>query len=154
MLTAPPGTPETITSCLKSDHDRLDRLLEETVSAFERGDLRALRLRFPEFAHHLRDHMRFEEEFMFPIVERTLCNAEGPICVMRRDHREIEDRLAGMAAALYLGDIAAFRDEHLALTLSLENHNGREERVLYPAIDRILDDKARARLIEEIQLHL
>lgn len=154
MLTAPPAIPGSITSCLKSDHDRLDRLLEETVSVLERRDLRALRLRFPELARQLRDHMRFEEEFMFPIVERTLCNAEGPTCVMRRDHQEIEDRLAGMTAALYLGDLAAFRDEHLALTLSLENHNGREERVLYPAIDRILDDDARARLVEDIRLHL
>jgi iron-sulfur cluster repair protein YtfE (RIC family) len=154
MLTSPREIPETITECLKADHDRLDRLLEETVAVLERGDLRGLRLRFPEFARHLRDHMRFEEDFMFPVVERTLCHAEGPICVMRRDHREIEDRLAAMAAALYLGDTTAFRDEHLALVMSLENHNGREERVLYPAIDHILDDAARARLVEEIRLHL
>lgn len=145
---------QTITECLKADHLRLDRLLDETFETVARGDLRGARVRFPEFARHLRDHMRFEEEFMFPIVERTICAAEGPICVMRRDHREIEDRLAGMQAALYLGDLAALRAEHEALVMTLENHNGREERVLYPAIDRVLDDAARARLVDDIRLHL
>jgi hemerythrin superfamily protein len=145
---------QTITECLKADHQRLDRLLDETFETVARGDLHGARLRFPEFARHLRDHMRFEEDFMFPIVERTICAADGPICVMRRDHREIEDRLAGMQAALYLGDVDALRAEHEALVLTLENHNGREERVLYPAIDRVLDDAARSRLVEDIQLHL
>lgn len=145
---------QTITDCLKADHHRLDQLLEETLAALERGDLGQLRVRFPEYARHLRDHMRFEEEFMFPVVERVLCNAEGPVCVMRRDHQELSDRLVGMAAALYIGAIDAFRDELLSLTLSLENHNGREERVLYPAIDRLLDDGARAQLVEDIRLHL
>lgn len=145
---------QTITDCLKADHHRLDQLLEETLAALERGDVEQLRVRFPEYARHLRDHMRFEEEFMFPVVERMLCNAEGPVCVMRRDHQELNDRLVGMSAALYLGALPAFREELLALTLSLENHNGREERVLYPAIDRLLDDAARTQLVEDIRLHL
>jgi iron-sulfur cluster repair protein YtfE (RIC family) len=154
MLIAPRESPDTVTACLRSDHERLDRLLEEIESAGERRDLAGIELRFPAFARHLRDHMRFEEEYMFPVVEQALCSAEGPIAVMRHDHQEIEDRLAAMSAAIYLRDLAAFAAEHETLLWILSNHNGREERVLYPAIDRMLDDAARARMVEHIRLNL
>jgi iron-sulfur cluster repair protein YtfE (RIC family) len=126
------------TACesLESDHRQIIQLLEEAVAAVATGDLRTVRLRFPEFACRLRNHMRYEEDHVFPVVELTLCHAEGSVCVLRRDHREIEDRLVAMTSALYLGDLGAFSLEHQELNWLLENHLGREERVLYPAMAR------------------
>lgn len=143
----------TVTACFAAAHHRLDRLVAEVSDSVSGSDLRAARFYFKELARHLRSHLYFEETFMFPLLEMA-CGANGPMCVLRREHEEIESRLGGLQASLFLGSLADVRAELAALVATLENHNGREERVLYPMIDRELDDHARGDLIAAIQLHL
>jgi iron-sulfur cluster repair protein YtfE (RIC family) len=151
MLTAHHDSLETVTGCLHSDHERLERLLREAGDAVEGGDVAAIERQCLELGIQLRNHMKFEDRFLFPIVER-LCGVAAPTCVLRREHLDIEDRLVGLSCAIYLSDLAAIRAEFAELVSTLASHHGREERVVYPLVDRSLDDTARSRLVDDILL--
>jgi hemerythrin-like domain-containing protein len=144
---------ESAAACLEADHARLDGLRALVLEAVEERELELAQVYLSQLSAVLRCHLRVEEDLVFPILERSVCHV-GPVCVLRREHRDLEDRLTAMSAALDLGDTCALLDEHQAFVELLENHRGREERLLYPAIDRILDPVARAQLVRHIRMLL
>lgn len=141
-----------VNEALSWDHDRLDEL---ESAAFERragGDLAAARELFCDFAAGLRRHIGFEEELLFPAFEEKagMPPTEGPTAVMRAEHREIETLLGRIEAAIgEPGSPAeALRGD---LKMVLDEHNFKEEQVLYPATDDLLGGGEADRLVERMQ---
>jgi iron-sulfur cluster repair protein YtfE (RIC family) len=137
MSTAPQL--ESATRMLGADHDRLDNLLDEAFSALGRDPALARRS-FASFAEGLRRHIEIEDQLLFPAFERQAgMQGVGPTAVMRREHREVETRLARIGAALaeLVPSVLGVREELAALRALLADHHYREERILYPACDGI-----------------
>ena len=142
-----PTTPGTaVTASLRTDHLRLDALLKEAIAALARNDARPATATFGAFASGLRRHIEVEDELLFPPFERrTGMRDAGPTNVMRRDHKDIERRLTSISAALHDGLLpVSVGGEMRALAALLDDHNVREEEILYPWCDRVLDESERA----------
>ncbi len=142
---------ETVTGFFQEDHRRLDRIFEELLQAFKdgTGEVRDL---FDRFDAGLRQHIGWEENLLFPLFEqRTGMSVGGPTEVMRGEHRQIEQVLTGLQQGVEQEDAQALDQDREALADILGAHNVKEEQVLYPSIDNLLDDSTCRELFAKIR---
>jgi hemerythrin-like domain-containing protein len=140
----------TVLAHLAADHARLDDLFDDASSEVGAGDFARARARFASFADGLERHIAMEERVLFPLFDAR-AGMPGPTLVMRREHRQIEQLLALAAAALAVGDGATYAAEAASLAAILQAHNMKEERILYPRTDALLDDDERAELVAALE---
>jgi regulator of cell morphogenesis and NO signaling len=148
----PPGVQRGILEALAWDHDRLDSLERAAFRARESGDLQSAFDLYSEFAAGLRRHIGFEEDLLFPAFEARagLPPTAGPTAVMRREHREIRellDRIDGSIADAASSPEALRARFHAVM----EEHNEKEEGVLYPSVDELLGPDEADLLVRRIQ---
>jgi hemerythrin-like domain-containing protein len=138
--------PQSITTALSWDHDRIDHLFEEAATMVSDGELERAEHTFAEAFRDLLRHIAYEEGVLFPFL---LAHAPvtGPIAVMRREHAEIQATLERMTLALAHGQGAAFLEACETLEDVLGRHNEKEERVLYPLADRLASRPDAERLL-------
>src|SRR5262245_3272100 len=139
---AVPAGADSVAQILGSDHRRLDSILADAKRRLAAGDLPHAAARFSEFREGLERHIVAEEEVLFPALEALDgAAADGPARVMRSEHAEIRRLLAEVAASLACGGDERHTTPLAALTARIYAHNGKEERVLYPAADRLARDR-------------
>lgn len=147
-----------ITAFLQEDHKRLDQLWEEQREALGSGDFKRAREFFSAFSSGLRLHIRMEEEGLFPVFEeKSGLREAGPTWVMRQEHREIEALLDQIGKVLaQQGDSSPawqrVREVAGSLEALLKSHNQKEEQVLYPMSDRLLEEGERRALVQRMQI--
>jgi hemerythrin-like domain-containing protein len=80
-----------------------------------------------------------EEEVLFPAFEAaTGMTDSGPTFVMRMEHDQMRGLLDQMGAALERGDQNALLDQGDTLLMLIQQHNQKEEGMLYPMSERAL----------------
>jgi regulator of cell morphogenesis and NO signaling len=131
------------------DHDRLDRIL----GAFQKTKAESLeraKTLFSEFESGLRRHIVWEEEILFPAFEeQTGMKNMGPTAVMRMEHYEIKEFLDQIRQKLQKADIQTESAEKDLIGV-LTSHNQKEEKILYPWIDRSISKDARTEMIAKM----
>lgn len=135
---------------LERDHGEIDRLFDEFQEAKNTGSV-APRASFREFDDRLRRHIDWEEEFLFPVFERrTDEQVEGrPTVIMRHEHEQIRMYLGLISNALERDEAPrAYED---ALLTTLQEHNRKEETLLYPWFDRELTEEETEAVLREIK---
>jgi iron-sulfur cluster repair protein YtfE (RIC family) len=134
---------QTITAFYEQDHDRLDELFK-TFQRLKRSDFPKAEEAFKEFKFGLQRHIVWEEDLLFPLWEKETGITEGgATSVMRTEHRQIEQHLEAIHRKVVDQNPDSDREEQALLTL-LGSHNMKEERVLYPGIDRVTSAEERA----------
>jgi iron-sulfur cluster repair protein YtfE (RIC family) len=133
---------QTVTAYLMADHRRLDGLMETCKGQAEKGDMKGAGATFAEFRAGLMRHIKIEERLLFPEFEAAtgLDRGGGPTGVMRLEHTEII-RLLDLIEGLFEGQAPSapeFDSLRSALIGLLHEHNGKEERILYPMTDRMV----------------
>ncbi len=125
---------ETAGRVLEHDHHRIDDRFAAFAASLPEGWIDAAA--FHEAADALRHHIYVEEELHFPALRAA--GLLAPVLVMLREHGEIWDLLDLISTALADGDDATARASWPPLAHLLEQHNAKEERILYPAGDQML----------------
>ncbi len=98
---------------------------------------------FARFATLMERHLRMEEEVLFPAFEEaTGMRGMGPTEVMRHEHRQMRALLSDMAAAVNEGRFDALFDLGDTLLMVIQQHNVKEEGMLYPMAEQHLGDWA------------
>ena len=140
----------TVTDHYGHDHDRLDNLLEQFEHRNE-TDPAAASTFLAEFKSGLERHIGWEEEILFPIFEnKTGMREVGPTAVMRWEHTQIKDFLLKIHGRLAQQQ-RALKEDVQALKDLLQMHNHKEENILYPAVDSMLEPENRARIFAEME---
>jgi iron-sulfur cluster repair protein YtfE (RIC family) len=140
----------TISTFFGEDHDRLDGLFKEFQS-LKRTDFPRAKEAFKAFKFGLQRHIVWEEDLLFPLWEdKTGMSEGGPTQVMRREHRQIGDCLEAIHQKVADQNPDSDQEEQ-ALLGWLGNHNLKEERVLYPAIDDVANDQERERVFQAMK---
>ena len=138
---------ESISAALESEH----RCIDERFKRFEEGlaSGHVVAEPFEEAAKVLHRHIYIEEEVLFPAVEAR--GLVGPTAVMAMEHGEICRFLGGIRDLIQeKASPGRIQGSFKALRSLLEEHNFKEERVLYPNADRILgQDDVRAVVEDE-----
>lgn len=127
----------TASAFMTKDHRECDTEWVTVEAAADRGDLAAAREAFAAFDNKMQRHFGFEEQALFPAIEEAtgMTSGFGPTAVMRSEHEQMRRILATMAGALAGGDTAAVLDHGDTLLMLIQQHNLKEERILYPIAD-------------------
>jgi hemerythrin-like domain-containing protein len=108
-------------------------------AAADAGDGDAVRSCWQRFAGAFRRHLAMEEQLLFPAVEAATGMVDaGPTHVMRMEHEQMRSVLDQMAAAMERGDHQELLDQGDTLHILIQQHNVKEEGVLYPMAERAL----------------
>jgi hemerythrin-like domain-containing protein len=120
------------------DHRSCDELWTRVEAASEEG-AESIAAAWRRFDRSLRGHLAMEEEVLFPAFEAaTGMTDSGPTFVMRMEHDQMRGLLDQMGAALERGDQNALLDQGDTLLMLIQQHNQKEEGMLYPMSERAL----------------
>jgi hemerythrin-like domain-containing protein len=123
-----------------TDHRGCDSLWAKAEGALEKKSEGA-KAAFEAFSAAMRRHFAMEEEILFPAIEeRTGMVNQGPTAVMRSEHEQMRGVLDQMEQALEEGDLQAALDQGDTLLMLIQQHNIKEEGVLYPMADQVLGE--------------
>jgi hemerythrin-like domain-containing protein len=127
-----------ITSAMSGHHARCDHLfaVAETLAAQGRWD--EATSAFGVFGAEFDRHLRAEENVLFPAFESATGAVDGPTAVMRMEHERMRALLAQIGLALQAHDRQRIDDYASTLVILMQQHNVKEEGVLYPMCDRAL----------------
>lgn len=128
----------TFSDFMSHDHGHCDALFaraEEVVESGDWGDAAAVH---GEFLLAMNHHFAMEEELLFPAFEEASGNASGPTAVMRHEHSQMRSLFEEMSEALAQQDVDAYLGVAETLLILMQQHNAKEEQILYPMSDRLL----------------
>jgi hypothetical protein len=128
----------TISNFLAPDHKRCDTLFAAAESAVSNGDWDSAIPEFSRFRDAMLHHFAMEEEVMFPAFETRTGMKQGPTAVMRSEHRQMTGLFDSMVGALARKDSNAYLGDADTLLIIMQQHNVKEEQMLYRMADQAL----------------
>lgn len=128
----------TISDFLAPDHKRCDELFAAAEAAAAKGDWDEAAAGFGCFRTALLHHFAMEEEVMFPAFETRTGMKQGPTAVMRNEHRQMTALLDQLSDAMANRDANAYLGESDTLLILMQQHNVKEEQMLYRMADQAL----------------
>ncbi len=140
----------TIVQYMTRDHRRCDELFAGVEEAVNRGEWSRAAQLLPAFAQAMDRHLRIEEELLFPAFEHRSGITGGPTEVMRAEHARLRALLEELHQALDRRDPEDYLGVSETVLIMMQQHNLKEEQVLYSMLDGILADQAPA-LLEQAE---
>jgi len=126
-----------ISHYLTTEHRACDDLFAKAESAAAEKNWEAAEKAFLEFANETLLHFKKEEEEFFPTFEAKTGNAEGPTNVMRFEHDQVRGLIGKIADAIEKQDRDAYLSLSESMMILLQQHNMKEEQMLYAMADRV-----------------
>ncbi len=128
-----------ISSFMSDDHHRCDELFASAEHLVDGAQWDQAKNAVTKFLEAMEEHFLMEEETLFPQFEAASGNAMGPTQVMRHEHQQMRQLFAQMQTALQNKDNNNFLGASETLLILMQQHNMKEEQILYPMTDRFLD---------------
>ncbi len=131
---------ETISSFLTQDHRACDEEFASMENAVASEDWIDANTKLIKFTRDLLHHFDMEEKVMFPAFEAKTGMTQGPTAMMRMEH----DQMRGLLEDLKT-DVNATNKNHFfgvseSLMMLIQQHNMKEEQMLYAMADSHLSD--------------
>jgi len=104
-----------------------------------------------EFANMTLLHFKKEEDTIFPAFEEQTGSAQGPTQVMIFEHEQVRGLIGKLAEAIENRDRDAYLSMAESMMILLQQHNMKEEQMLYAMCDRIIPREKRDDLLEIIK---
>lgn len=128
----------TILEFLGSDHRACDDLFASAEAAAAQKNWDSARSLFGQFQAAMAHHLAMEEDVLFPAFESRTGMSSGPTEVMRMEHAQMRDLMQEMAKAVAAGNQDSYLGLSETLNMLMQQHNLKEENMLYPMSDRVL----------------
>ncbi|HSJ80433.1 MAG TPA: hemerythrin domain-containing protein [Thiobacillus sp.] len=128
----------TIVDFLGTDHRACDDLFASAEDAVAQKDWDSARRRFERFQTAMAHHLALEEDVLFPAFEARTGMRSGPTEVMRTEHAQMRGLLQEMAISLPNADHDRYLGLSETLNMLMQQHNLKEENMLYPMSDQVL----------------
>jgi len=106
---------------------------------------------FQSFHDRLEQHLAAEENILFPQFEQATGQTAGPTQMMRLEHNQMRQLLTDMDQAVTDQDDATWLGLSETLMMLIQQHNMKEQQILYPMTDQVFGDAA-ADLIKQMGL--
>lgn len=143
----------TIRSYMTDDHRHCDDLFAEAEQAVGKGNLEIAQATFGHFRSAVLAHFNTEEKTLFPTFEAKTGMTMGPTQVMRMEHVQMRALMEEAADALKAGKTEDFLGLADTLLIMVQQHNMKEENMLYPMCDQHLSAELPA-ILERLELEL
>jgi hemerythrin-like domain-containing protein len=142
-----------ISELMTKDHRSCDDFLAVVEKAVTDQNWQLAQSAFPRLRGALLNHFEAEESILFPLFEKRTGMYQGPTQVMRGEHVQMRQLLAAAEAALAERDADDYNGNAETLLIMMQQHNVKEENILYPMCDQQLADQVDA-LLPELQQQL
>ncbi len=139
----------TIADHMTAAHRRCDEGLASAEDAVTKEQWSDAAQRWADFENSLALHLAREEKVLFPSFEQATGMTEGPTAVMRMEHDQMRDLFVRLSESVHAQNGSGFLDLSETLMVLIQQHNMKEEQMLYPMCDRSLSDTDR--IISEIE---
>lgn len=103
------------------------------------------------FANETLLHFKKEEDILFPAFEAQTGSAQGPTQVMKFEHEQVRGLIGKMAEAIEAQDKDAYLSLAESTMILLQQHNMKEEQMLYAMCDRVIPREKREELLEDMK---
>ena len=140
-----------ISSYMKQEHRECDTLFAETEQAIAEGHWEEANEKFLAFANETLRHFKKEEEALFPAFENATGMTQGPTQVMRYEHEQVRGLIGNMAQAIEKSDKDAALSLSESMMILLQQHNMKEEQMLYAMCDRQLPPELKETTLEAMK---
>lgn len=125
-----------LTRPLIAHHKLCDGLYADAEAAAHGGHWRECADALQLFRKEIEAHFATEEQVLFPAFEEATGMATGPTQMMRFEHGQMRELIGDMAAAQLRQDLEQFAGSGETLLILVQQHNMKEENILYPMCDR------------------
>ena len=132
----------TFTAYMGDDHHRCDELFAAAEQAVDSEQWPQAAAAHQGFIDAMEQHLKTEEELLFPAFEEESGMTMGPTSVMRHEHEQMRTLFAQMTQALQAQSSEDYLGASETLLIMMQQHNAKEEQMLYPMIDQTLAPQA------------
>ena len=139
----------TFRETMSGDHRQCDVLFAAVETAISQQAWDAADGAFVKYERAMLAHFKAEEDLLFPAFENRTGMRMGPTQVMRNEHAQMRELIGASRAALEARDAEDYSGYAETLLIMMQQHNMKEENVLYPMCDQQLGD-AQASLLPDI----
>lgn len=127
---------------MRDDHRACDHLFIEAENALAAKKSEDAKIFFESFYQATNHHFDMEERELFITFEKRTGMMGGPTQMMRYEHQQLRSLLESMRLALSENRNDDFFGIGESMMIMLQQHNMKEEQMLYPMIDRALESDA------------
>lgn len=139
----------TIKEYLTADHSRCDELFASMEDAAAK-DISTAKEAYELFAGETERHFQMEERVMFLEFEQKTGMTQGPTAMMRHEHAQMRNLIKEMGAAIEAKDKDKFFGNSETLMILMQQHNMKEEQMLYPMAQQHLSAESE-RIVDMMQ---
>lgn len=133
---------------MASDHRHCDEFFAKAEELIAEGSWEQGRDAFKAFHDATENHFTMEEGILFPNFEQRTGQTMGPTQMMRMEHTQMRQLMADMEAAVTYEDEERYLGLSETLMMVMQQHNMKEEQMLYPMTDQVFAGDAEATLRE------
>jgi hemerythrin-like domain-containing protein len=126
---------------LTNDHRECDEAFAEMEDAVA-GNSDDTLLKFEKFYDDLNNHFSMEEIVLFQALAQVSAIENNPAKLMEMEHEQMRELLSKMRKALEQKDKEKFFSASETLMILMQQHNMKEEQILYTLAQRHLEDDA------------
>jgi DUF438 domain-containing protein len=138
---------------MSADHRRCDDIFVDVEQAVSAGDWDRATTVYAQFQNAVLQHFAAEESLLFPAFEEKSGMYMGPTQVMRGEHVQMRELLDAARDALAAKDADDYSGNAETLLIMMQQHNMKEENILYPMCDQHLVDQVDA-LLPRLQFEI
>jgi len=126
---------ETISSFLTTDHRACDEEFANLENTVASDNWEESQKQLEKFTTDLLHHFDMEEKVMFPVFEEVTGMTQGPTMIMRMEHAQMRAILEDLKSDIEKKDKNHFFGVSESLMMLMQQHNMKEEQMLYKMAD-------------------
>ena len=139
-----------IAEYMSTDHHACDESFASAEAAALNSDWIGAQTAFEIFCNDMSRHFRMEEDVLFPAL-LAAGGPQGPVQMMHMEHAQMNDLIEQMTSALDNKNSREYGGLSETLLIIMQQHNLKEEQILYPIADRLLAAES-AKLIDRLEV--
>ncbi len=125
---------------LSKEHQHCDNLFAMAEEKIAEGDWNTGSLFFNDFYNALTLHFQKEEELLFPAFEQVSGNECGPTKIMLSEHAQFRTMIDQLKENVASTDQEGYMGNSETLFMLMQQHNAKEEQMLYTMADQLIPD--------------
>lgn len=129
------SVPRNLREFMGFDHRRCDELFAALEAVIQERNLDGARSAHGQFELGMLSHFAMEEKEFFPAFEERTGMRQGPTMVMRMEHEQMRGLLKQMRQTMEKGDLGGLQKAGNTMMMVIQQHNVKEEQMLYPMGD-------------------
>ena len=141
------------TTALRQHHQHCDSLFVTTERAVAGDDWTGASHTLNRFILEMESHFQCEEQTLFPAFEAVTGMTQGPTQVMRMEHTQMRELMQQMQNAMVQKSADDFDGAAETLLIFMQQHNMKEENILYPMCDQRVGEDVGAQVHASLHNH-